>query len=211
MAQLAEAVSATEVLWRVDSIPPQRFLRVESELVEVATRYPMKSLIRVRRGQEGTTAASHADETTLTPVYLGMSDQAGGGGWGVTEEGGLSADLTANDPLAGNALSLTLPGGDAWFNIGPAGSWDAVADPAIQGGGVVFKLTAPNSTARFMVADDGDGGTFEVRAEGNVAIVPTAAATRALQVYDAAGNEALRVDADGTVHIKTGGSIVADL
>lgn len=97
MANLAEAVDATETDWIIsaelsDAID---YLTVESEIVKVTANFPAQRdpqtrimqvpRIRVERGAGGTTAVSHADETALTPLIPPASS---GGGAGVPDPTG---------------------------------------------------------------------------------------------------------------------------
>jgi hypothetical protein len=76
---LAAAVDTVDKLWTIDTMPDAPFLEAGDELVEISARFPehiyaptqetIPAKIRVRRAMAGTTAATHAQGITLTPVY----------------------------------------------------------------------------------------------------------------------------------------------
>jgi hypothetical protein len=90
MATLAEAVDAAEIDWIVSANITADYLTVEDETVAVLahfsssidpqTRAAIAPRIRVQRGAGGTTAASHADGTTLTPLIPPAAASGDGGG-----------------------------------------------------------------------------------------------------------------------------------
>jgi hypothetical protein len=79
MTQLAAAVDAAEHLWELDSLPETEYVKVDDEIVRVAARFESSTYsltgevtppkIRVERGRNGTTAASHAENATLEILY----------------------------------------------------------------------------------------------------------------------------------------------
>ena len=76
MAQLTSGVSSSGRSWHLDEIPDSRYLQCGSEVVEVLARYVTEGRVRVRRGAEGTTAATHADGAEVTAAYAVGSDGA---------------------------------------------------------------------------------------------------------------------------------------
>jgi hypothetical protein len=58
---------------------------------------------------------------------------------------------------------------------------------------------------------DANGVEFAITGKGNVFYQVGVGATSVLDVYDENGNRVFKIGADGSVHIKTGTSIVADL
>lgn len=76
MAQLVAAVSATVKRWKVDEIPDARYVKAGDEIVEVLTRYPSRGVIRVLRGAEDSTAASHDAGTELESPTMGAAGGA---------------------------------------------------------------------------------------------------------------------------------------
>lgn len=107
MTQLAAAVDADDEVWTLDALPPSPYVQVGDELIEIRSRYPSRIYqptqqplppkIRVRRGTAGTTAASHNNGSTLTPIY--------GAG---TSGGGLIVDNQSDPPA--EVTTLIVPG-----------------------------------------------------------------------------------------------------
>jgi hypothetical protein len=84
---LAAEVDAVDKLWTIDTMPDAPFLEAGDELVEISARFPehiyaptqetIPAKIRVRRAMAGTSAATHAQGITLTPVYPESASSAG--------------------------------------------------------------------------------------------------------------------------------------
>jgi hypothetical protein len=144
MATLAEAVDATEIDWIVSANITADYLTVEDETVAVLahfssgldpqTRAAVASRIRVQRGVGGTTAASHADGTTLTPLIPPAAASVGGGGVTVDNQSDPPAEVT----------TLIAPG---WTLDGD----EATVPEGGGGGGLVLSETEP---------EDADTGTI---------------------------------------------------
>jgi hypothetical protein len=116
---LAAAVDAVDKLWTIDTMPDAPFLEAGDELVEISARFPehiyaptqetIPAKIRVRRAVAGTTAATHAQGITLTPVYPESASSAG-------SEQTIRllgpTNITFETPDIGNsAVVLTIPAG----------------------------------------------------------------------------------------------------
>jgi len=103
MTQLAASVNSTVELWTVDTLPVAPYATVDSETVEISAKFPSQifsltgqatpTKVRVHRGVGGTTAASHTNGATLTPVY-GLGGGTGGGGVIVDNQDDPPAEVT---------------------------------------------------------------------------------------------------------------------
>ena len=121
MATLAEAVDAAETDWLVSEDITADFLTVESETVSVLAHFPAQyqmtdgsvspARIRVARGAGGTTAASHSDGTTITPLI----PPAGAGGGGLTVDNGTDPPAEVTTLIAPGAV---IDGSEAMLPIG---------------------------------------------------------------------------------------------
>src|SRR5687767_1316588 len=79
MTQLAVAVDADDKLWTLDSLPSTEYVKVDDEIVRVAARFESSTYsltgevtpprIRVERGMNDTTPASHAEDAELETLY----------------------------------------------------------------------------------------------------------------------------------------------
>jgi hypothetical protein len=130
MTTLAAAIDADDELLTVDTLPPSPYVQADDELIEIRATFPehvylptnelLPARIRVNRGVAGTTAASHADGATLTPVYAASAGGGGGLTNPVTEE--LDIQVAGDTALvaesAGGTVTLgTSDGGGAELSV----------------------------------------------------------------------------------------------
>ena len=199
------------------------------------------SRIRVIRGAGGTTAATHSSGTSLTPLIPPSSSGGGGAGLTLDNQSDpptiITSLVSAGATIVGSegtlpwqtpegTLLMSLPsdvsntaikvdiGGTEVFAASQLGLQVHLGDPDLVGSGYVLKGYVPENQVgpRLQIeGDDDSGSVFDLGHAGGLQIVPRADVTHVLDIFDAAGNRAFTVDADGTVHIKTGTSIVADL
>lgn len=148
MSELVGAVTATARRWRVDTLPAARFLQVDDEIVEVLALYPADSIITVRRGIEGSTAASHDAGTALEAPIFGAG-AGGGGGVTVDNEVDPPAEVTtlvAPGVVVGAGSALMLPA--ILSETEPVGEYSI---------GVLWVMTPEDSNRYYLFASTGDG------------------------------------------------------
>lgn len=198
MTQLAETVDATDEVWTIDTLPASPFLQAGDELVEIRARYPehiypptqetLPPKIRVRRALAGTSAASHNNGSTLTPVYVPSAPGEGGGAIAVTgTEGGSVAAATALE-LTG---TVTDEGG-------------GVAGYVPLGGEQTIRLLAA-----VPIAFDSPGLNNPVDAGMLIATVPAGVLVRAIllvnTIWDVGGQLQIAIGDPSGVDIGTAG------
>jgi len=162
---------------------------------------------------EGGAGGVNVNDTPVTNIVAagatidGPEATLASGGFAVQPDGSLQADLS-EATLEGGAIDVLLPD-DGRFFVKSTGAIEATN---VEPSSTAFAFIVPDdqSSNRFLVGDEA-GVEFIVRANGNISVIPNATATQIVQVFDSDANEVFRVSADGTVHIKTGGSIIADL
>jgi hypothetical protein len=172
MTQLTAAVSDTATLWTVDVLPDAPYVQVEDELVAVESRFPggiytptgatIPPKIRVDRAEAGTTAASHANGSTLTPVY--GAGTSGGGGLTVDNQSDPPAEVTT---LIAPGADLSTPGEAELVGSPLSAANDAGVDTAWSDDTLDYLLRLvgpsgdwPNNTqgwASFLVLEDENG------------------------------------------------------
>lgn len=209
MTTLAADVSATQERVKVSDMPNLDYFQVDDEIFRVSVQRPQSNELLVQRGYAGTTAATHSSGATLTPVYVPSS---GGGGGGLTNP--VTSGLVIY-PESEFDQRLTIGGGTdndiSLFDLDFAGGIAAkILEGANSNWDVQFLGTGAGGTYMFRVRDN-DGASFAIRADGSLRMQVKAAATSAFTVYDSNGVPVFQVNNDGSVHIKTGTSLVADL
>ncbi|HKR49466.1 MAG TPA: hypothetical protein VJT72_07775 [Pseudonocardiaceae bacterium] len=226
MTTLSVAVDADDKLWTVDTLPDPEvpYLEAGDELVEVSAYFPehvykptmttIPAKIRVVRAVAGTSAASHNQGITLTPVYPESATGGGGGAIAVTDGTTTIEDVTTLN-VPGGSLSEGGPGSaEIVFSVN-----GSVAEP-------LFYIDAQSE----LVAINNDLGEIAVNLQGSQMVMgatsemPSSLDLRTnrvgfaiangapFRVVDAnSGDPLFEVQPDGSVHIKTGTSIIADL
>lgn len=168
MATITEAIdaSATEItVTGLDAPNPNTLLRIENEVVAfrslataVAYPYPKRSGVwRITRGERGSTAASHADNTTisvlLTEHGVAAIDTGGGGGDSVV----LSATVTLTDAqikaLPTTAIEVVAAPGAGKMNYLLSSIWshDWTADYTNIAAGASMYVSSGNADVSVML------------------------------------------------------------
>jgi hypothetical protein len=151
---------------------------------------------------------------TVTDAGGGTALVSNGGGTGVpsswtfNENGEVAVLPTggANVPFLIEALDDP---GETVFSVGVTGEVIVYAHDASLSG---LTIHVPNDqTGPRVDVKDANGVEFAITGKGNVFYQVGVGATSVLDVYDENGNRVFKIGADGSVHIKTGTSIVADL
>jgi hypothetical protein len=174
-------------------------------------------------GGGGVTVTDGTTTVAATTVMTTGTVTDGGGGMALVSNGGgtgVPSSWTFNDNgevIVSPAAEATVPfmieapesPGDVVFSVDTTGHTEIIVhDPGVIG----LKIDVPDDQAgpRLQI-QDGNGVEFYVNAKGNVSYQVGVGATSALDVFDENGNRVFKIAADGSVHIKTGTSIVADL
>jgi hypothetical protein len=163
-----------------------------------------------------TTVAATTVQTTgtVTDAGAGTALVSNGGGTGVPSSWTFNDNGEVNvSPTAGADLPLAIEApdapGDTVFSVGSTGETRVIGHDV---GLPALTITVPNGqTAPRLRVQDGNGVEFFVNGKGNVSYQVGVGATSALDIFDENGDRIFKVAADGSVHIKTGTSIVADL
>ena len=260
MTALTQAAAADDLLLYVDEAAPSpgAFFTIDDESIRlVGSQRPIPSqpstIWIVERGVAGTTAATHADEATLTRYY----PEAPGGGTGSVEpplvlsnvdqtatilkveaapdqsslsDGPLFVVQGANEAavvhVAANGvttlqgmgtvndvLQVKTSGDDMVVEVFAKGGM-YLASAETSGNPILYVDGTILGAAARLVAVERSGGFMRVGYNLDVDIQPTdavAAAGAVFTVRDEAGDKVFEIRNDGTVHIKTGGSVTADL
>jgi hypothetical protein len=189
----------------------------------------------ISRATRGTTAATHSSGATVTAVD--PFESGGGGvnvndepvtnivapgaliadgeatvlnGWTVEEDGGLFVDKGEDEEPPSSIIDALLPDGSRFRVRGTAA---VLIDRGSTVEQVALDVQVPDDTTapRFNVADDSNVGFFTILAKGMVQFGAATGASHILRVFDDEANVVFQIDTDGTVHILTGGTVVADL
>jgi hypothetical protein len=131
-------------------------------------------------------------------------------GWSVEEDGGLFVDKSEDAEPPSSIIDALLPD-DSRFRV--RGTAAVLIDRGSVVEQVALDVQVPDDTTapRLNVADDSNVGFFTILAKGMVQFGAATGATHILRVFDDEANVVFQIDTDGTVHILTGGTVVADL
>jgi hypothetical protein len=170
--------------------------------------------VTVTDGTTSVEATTVMTTGTVTDAGAGTALVSNGGGTGVpsswtfNENGEVAVLPTggANVPFLIEALDDP---GETVFSVGVTGETIVYGHDASLSG---LTIHVPNDqTGPRVDVKDANGVEFAITGKGNVFYQVGVGATSVLDVYDENGNRVFKIAADGSVHIKTGTSIVADL